>query len=347
MAEVYSIRESLQGRLQTFVRGSGLESPFLEDLIRDLVVLLSAYREEDVPMFPAVYVGLTREDLSPILTTGKPVKIGQAPRTAGTANVILKDCAPLAKESWAIFVHLDGNVAHYGLFRASRHFLSTGADEVIADLGVSVKLLMLRNCGHQSVEIYNTSKGRLTTVLKVANMTYSALDQHLELLVAEITKDVADSEELKGYLKRVLIAIVQHCHGTLMAVVPKDKIELSLPNFAGVMLTPCIEFASLHAAAMKLPDPDSLADLRAAEVLLEGMIGSDGIVVFGSDASVRVYRSFIKPDGEDESGKVGSEGGARRRAFSLLQLRLGKQYSAAFYRSQDGETKCEVDKNVK
>ena len=342
MSEVYSIRDSLQGSLQTFVRNSGLDSTFLEELIRDFVVLLAAYREEDVPMFPSVFVAYRREDLSSILTTGKPVQLGSVDRTGGPASTILKDCAPLAREGWAVFVHIDDkDIAYYGVFRSARHSLSTGADEVIADLGDSVKLVMLRNCGHQSVEIYNTSRNKLTAVLKVATSAYSALDAHISLFVRTMTAGVAESYELQAYLKRVITGIVQHCHGTLLAVMHADDDKNSSNTPSGVIPQPCINFADLHAEAMKLRDADSLADLRAAEVLLEGMIGSDGIVVFGNDATVKAYRSFIKPNPEEEV-KIGTEGGARRRTFALMKLRLSDRYLGAFYRSQDGDTKCEV-----
>jgi len=52
----YSIRESLQGALHDFVRSSGFENVHLEEMIREFVGLLAAYREEDLPLFPEVYL---------------------------------------------------------------------------------------------------------------------------------------------------------------------------------------------------------------------------------------------------------------------------------------------------
>ena len=337
---LYSIRESLQGALQTFVRESGLDSTFIEELVRDFVALLAAYREEDIPMFPSVFVAQRREDLSSILTTGTPVRIGKVPRAQLPAEAVLKDCAPLAKEGWAVFCYIEGENVQYGVFRSTRHALSTAADEVVADLGSEVRVLMLRNCGHQSVEILNTSGGRMTAVLRVSRSIYDGLDKHVIAFTQAATRAVSDPFELQAYLKRTLTSIVQHCHGTLLLVVPADYKRDEWQN-SGVVPEPGLNFAELHAAAMKFRDADSISDLRAAQVLLEGMILSDGIVVFGDDGSVLAYRCFVKPELDEES-TLKTEGGARRRAFNIMKLRLGSRYLAALYRSQDGETKCEV-----
>jgi hypothetical protein len=341
MSEVYSIRESLQGKLQTFIRGSGFSSIFLEDLIRDLVVLLSAYREEDVPMFPAVYIGSRREDFGPIFTTGTPVKIATIRQSSDAASALLKDCAPLAKEGWAVFAYLENGTVCYGVFRSARHSLSTGADEVIQDLGSQVQLMLLRNCGHQAVELHNTSKEHLTAVFKIAPALHLGLDSHVASFVEAATATLNDAFELRAYLKRAISAAIQHCHGTLLAAIPAFEGESPSSLLSGVQPDPYIDFATLHSEAVRLQDANSLADLRSAEVLMEGMIGSDGIVVFGCDGSVRAYRSFIKPE-PSEAVQLSTEGGARRRTFELMKLRMPVHYKAALYRSQDGETKCEV-----
>ncbi len=342
MSQVYSIRESLQGRLQTFIRESGFRSTFLEDLIRDLVVLLSSYREENILMFPPVYVANTRDDLAPLFTIGNPIAIGSIPQTADAASILLKDLAPLAKEGWAAYVFSNGAIdLKYGIFRSARHSLSTGADEVIADLGQSVQLMLIKNCGHQAVELHNTLGSRLTAVFRIASASHLGMDSQIKLFADFAAESLNDAFEFRAYLRRILSTTIQHCHGTLLAVIP--PFDGLTPSSIGnaVRPDPKIDLAELHGAALRLRDADSLADLRAGEVLLAGMIASDGIVVFGSDGTVRAYRSFIKPE-PVEALLLPSEGGARRRAFELMKLRIPTQYVAAFYRSQDGETRCEV-----
>jgi hypothetical protein len=342
VSQVYTIRESLQGRLQTFIRESGFHSVFLEDLIRDLVVLLSSYREEDVPLFPPIYVGNTRDDLAPVFTIGQPIAIGSVNQTSDAASTLLKDLAPLAKEGWAAYVFCGDNATFvYGVFRSMRHSLSTAADEVIADLGPSVKLIFLKNCGHQAVELHNTSREKLTAVFRISATPHIGLEPQIKLFADVATASLVDAFEFNAYLKRILSNVIQHSHGTLLAVIP--PLEGSVPESISnsVRLSPQIDLAGLHREAFRLRDADSLADLRAAEVLLAGMIGSDGIVVFGCDGTLKAYRSFIRPE-PNEAVLLPSEGGARRRTFELMKIRIPTHYTAAFYRSRDGETRCEV-----
>lgn len=341
MDAIYSIRESLQGRLQTFIRESGFGSIFLEDLIRDLVVLLSAYREEDHALFPEVYVIAKTADLSALFTNGKPINIGTVVQTSSAASTILKDCATLASGGWAVFAVVEeGDKIRYGVFRSIRHSLSTGSDETISDMGKSTQIMLIRNRGHHTVELQNTSKSRLTAIFKITSSSRSDLESDIEKFVDCATRSLEDASEFKTYFRRLLMEIVQRCHGTLLAAIPPYDGEAPRSLTSGVMPDPHIDLFSLYSDANKSRNADSFADLRAAEVLLQGMIASDGIVVFGCDGTLKAYRSFIKPE-ESELRDLPTDGGGRRRTYELLKTRIPIEYSAALFRSQDGETKCE------
>jgi hypothetical protein len=99
--EVYSIRESLQGKLADFIRKAGFQCILLEALMRDLVVALGSYREEDIPYFPEVYVFASVDDLGAVPIAGERVAIRTASLSDGAATSVLKDCAPLAVGGWA------------------------------------------------------------------------------------------------------------------------------------------------------------------------------------------------------------------------------------------------------
>ena len=46
LPDAYSIRQSLQGALQDFIRTSGFTDTRLEEVVRELVGMLASYREE-------------------------------------------------------------------------------------------------------------------------------------------------------------------------------------------------------------------------------------------------------------------------------------------------------------
>jgi len=212
---------------------------------------------------------------------------------------------------------------------------------VIADLGPSVKLIFIKNCGHHAVELHTTSGEKLTAVFRIATASHLGMESQIRQFVDFASASLVDAFEFRAYFRRILSNVIQHCHGTLLAVIPPFDTTVPASILNAVRPIPHVDFAGLHGEAIRLRDADSLADLKAAEVLLAGMTGSDGIVVFGSDGTLKAYRSFIRPE-PNEAILLPLEGGARRRTFELMKIRIPAQYTAAFYRSRDGETRCEV-----
>ena len=64
---------------------------------------------------------------------------------------------------------------------------------------------------------------------------------------------------------------------------------------SGVWLAQSVDLYNAYASAVDANDAISLAALSAGEALLSGMIGSDGVVVFGNNGSVLAYRDNELP----------------------------------------------------
>lgn len=107
MADAYSIRDSLQGALHDFVRDAGFASVEIEEIIRELVGLLAAYREEDVPLFPEVFVFASPEGLKALAPSLQPLYMGVTSLAANSAEIVIKNCGRLAEHGWAIFLVKD------------------------------------------------------------------------------------------------------------------------------------------------------------------------------------------------------------------------------------------------
>jgi len=304
-----------------------------------LVGLLAAYREEDLALFPEVYVFACESSLQALPSVGDRVVVGREKLGAEASATILKNCAPLASSGWSIFaVKNSDQQITYGLFRSGRHSLSTGSDEAMVGLGRDFPIILIRNRGHLVVELRNTMNGRFTASLRTTLPKSSTLEDDIDNFALAATRDLQDPESFRGYLRKLLIDIVQHCHGTLLGVIaPTDQIPESLQD--GVWPGPRLKISELYYHASQVRDADSLSDLKAVEVLLAGMIGCDGIVVFGSDGTVLAYRIFIKPS-SSEAAQLPTTGGGRRRTFELMKLRMPCVFQAILFRSQDGDTAC-------
>ncbi len=182
-----------------------------------------------------------------------------------------------------------------------------------------------------------------TAIFKITSSESRTFIRDIAEFSSAVASTIDENSDFKNYLCRLLTRIVQHCHGTLLAVAAPYENDPPRSVTAGVMTLPVVDLFQQYESAKKLQDADSLGDLRAYEILLEGMIASDGIVVFSTNGKILAYRAFIKAD-ETEANRLPAEGGGRLRTFELMKLRMPTEYHAAFFRSQDGETRCEMVK---
>jgi len=342
MTEAFSIRESLQGALQDFVRQSGFTCVSTEETVRELVCLLASYREEDVPLFPEVFVVNRLDALNSLAPGLDRFVVRSDTLNAAIAAKMLKECANLAGPGWALYVAKTGpTTAEYGLIRAQRHSFATSAEESMRDLGVAAPVLFIRNRGRLTVELRNSNSERYTVALTSTPAAPSPLWSNVERFVQAVAVIAEDNRaRFVSYLTRLLTELLQRCHGTLLAVIDTPAGEsrpVSLGD--GVWINPAVPLGARHAAAVRENSADALADLQAAEFLLAGMMNSDGVVVFGANATILAYRVFLKPD-ELERQKLPELGGGRRRTYELMKIRLGAVFKAVLFRSQDGETDC-------
>jgi hypothetical protein len=342
-SHAYSVRDSLQVALQEFLRRSGLQCERLKDIVRELVSLLAGYREEGLPLFPEVFVFGSPDGLKALAPSSDQVTIGTLALIGGPAPRIIKDCAPLAVGGWAVFIVKESDSQlRYGLFRAVRHSLATAAEESMKDLGKDLPVILIRNRGQLVVELRSTVAEQFTATLRTVPAEPSPLEEHISRFVEAAARNTNDPLIYKPYLRRVLTGILQHSHGTLLAVVDPSKcppdVHDSLTD--GVWPSPPIDLAQILFRAIASDDAEGLAEVKSAEALLSGMVRSDGIVLFGSDGKIVAYRVFLKAQPE-EVGGLPTSGGGRRRTYELMKVRVGMVFNSVFFRSQDGETGCE------
>lgn len=309
-----------------------------------MTALLAAYREEGVASYPLVFLLSTTEHLSVLAPGTAKVVVGTKPLAEVRAAGVLKECALLAADGWAIYVGKCGSPAkwEYGLFRSLANTCATSAEETMVQETGTTGILAIRNRGHLVVALRNVKDETLTVALTPAPAMESRFAQDVQQLVdasaSDLDADVAAS--YKPYLRRFLADVLQRCHGTLCAVVKPPESGIAPSQFSkSVWLPEPLRWSDVHGQARAQKTADALARLQGLESLVVGMISCDGIIVFGTDGTVRGYRAFLSPN-EAERQRQEADGGGRRRTFALMESRLGTELRAAFFRSQDGETQC-------
>lgn len=338
-----SIRKSLIGDIFDFVKDSGFGSSSAAEIVADLAFYLSEYREEDIPLFPDVYI-VERTHEANVLSSLAPgcerIPIGTTPISHCGAKC-LKDCAPLAERGWAIFLAIDDKQAQYGLFRAFDLPVAVTASESLTDHDSEAgAVILIRNCASKCVELIDGTGQHLELSLTPVSPSSQAVSTHLRSLAQIIVQDTSpdDREALQGYFERVLTESIRSSHGALVAVVQSDLTSLPAEFSEYVALSSPLGFEEAFRSLRISRDATSLSLLQARETLLSGMIASDGVTILGTNATLRAFRLFVRPTEAESKAMASVRGGGRTRAFEVLKSRIGAPFVAAFFRSQDGRT---------
>jgi hypothetical protein len=242
----FSIRGPLQGELVDFVKASGFDSANVTDLVRDLICLLASYREEDVPLFPEVFILPSPDAIGRLSPGTERVMIG-TDTLSTAAGGVLKNCANLAGRGWAIYVaKTKTNSAEFGVFRSLAHAYATSAQEAMNQVSEdpNSSVLLLRNRGHLVVEVHNTRGETFTTSFTSAPASESQFSKHVEQFASAVCRDIASEHcgKFAPYFARLLGEVLQRCHGTLLAAHSPPALGKIPEDFKdGVWLRACFK----------------------------------------------------------------------------------------------------------
>ncbi len=346
---VLSIRRAIIGEVSDFVVAAGFQH-FEVGIVAELVFLLSAYREEEQPLFPEVFL-IEGDTFDQVLATIAPatdrLPVGSAPTGNSVAAKVLKDCASLATGGWSIYMKCHRNEVSYGLFRSFESPISISAREFLGDLASPLSgVILIGNCASNCVHLHSGNGHQIELSLTSAIPSAVPASEQVSRIVSSAVSglDRSSIELMTPYLMRVFSGILRQSHGALIAVVSSETQELGELFKDGVVLESPLDLHLPMAQFSANGDAASLSKVQATESLLKGMVCSDGITILGSDATVRAFRVFVKPSHEetDSLANLNVRGGARARAFALLKCRIGQHLLSAFFRSQDGQSECAV-----
>jgi hypothetical protein len=196
--------------------------------------------------------------------------------------------------------------------------------------------LLVTQLADKVVEILGARGQHLVLHLSAVSDDQPSPRDDIESLAAAITLRVPESfrESTTSYLRTALNSALRGGHGALVAVtegsVPPELAD-SVPFDVPLNLLNAVE---AHSVA---PDADTLGRLLAYNELLHGVLATDGISVFSTDARLLVHNAFVQQRHDAAVAPRTLVGGARRRAYEVLRGLVEEQkLYAAFIRSVDG-----------
>ncbi|AXI01779.1 hypothetical protein [Aquirhabdus parva] len=340
MSTNITFRTQLIGGVSEFCQNSKIE--LLADNLHlvELVVLLSRYQEEGISLCPKVYLTNNMNNIISMLPEAERIKIGSSSANISGIKQALKKCAPLATSGWLVYIQGSSNGIEYGVFRGSSHPISVLIDVVLMDKNPVFPIVKAYQIADDCVEIRCNNGGHHYIFLNHRKDNSPPPLQFLDALVGAITEKTEDIEREPtiSFVSRMLFEALRQSHGCIIAVTNRTKAPAFLSN-DGVILEKPISFPDLVKSLKKDQIPPS--ELESKGYLLNGMLNSDGIILFNDSGQLLGYNCFVKL--RQEHGIVG---GARRRAFEALGMKIGKGLTAVFMQSQDGWSEFKGNENV-
>lgn len=340
-----TLRQSIQGNLTDFVMSAGFSDARVTNLCCDIVHSLSSYREEDVQLFPEVFIldGIDgNNSIAEIAPGSEMLFLGSEKwETLELSKLVLKKCANLSRSGWSTLIIIREKVLEFGLFRSIQLPISISTIELVSSGGITRPVIGIRNCATNAVTLHSGKTGdliefHLSSIPENGPFIRDEIERLSNAICTQVPEEI--QKDMKAYFRRLLEDSLRASHGTLVAVMKEVSGELA---FDGVCLANPIEFVSAFTEVRNSSTADSLSRLQSLEVLFRGMICSDGITILRPNASICAYSVFIKPDKSDESEfDLKVTGGARSRAFELMKKRVGSIFNCVLFRSQDGKTDC-------
>jgi hypothetical protein len=335
-----SFKNELTGRILSFLTDEGWECAQTTSALVEIVANLADYREEGEPLFPKVFICDDIERMVAKLgTKGITLKIGNGPKTPETIADALKKCAQLAGNGWSIFILRQQSKYEYGVFIAPNEPTALDTTELLTEIhDTSYPVILVSQLAHNVVEIRGSSQRQLFCHLSALQSMQAHQSADVCKLADVITVDVNKKyrEQINITLSRSLDTALRASHGSLVAVISHRRKALPKNISDAVILSPPISLQKQVVEYLEHRDIYSMMRLKAVESLMAGMIRSDGIVVFTSDARIVGYRAFLRSKRNGMHEKV--SGGARRRAYDGLACMIGHELTAAFIRSEDGRS---------
>jgi hypothetical protein len=339
---VISYGHLLTGAVGEFLQAESMPGSEIAGAVAELVVNLSRYREERIPLSPIVFITDDRSHLLTRVGGREIVPIGTGPQDPATIRKALKLCAPLASAEWFIFIEQAAEIFHFGLFRGDAFVLSPTPLEVLRSIvNSSVHVVAVAQLAESVLELRG-SQGNSRYVYLSGARTELPPPLVLEKLVSAATQDVSPSlrEDVRTIFRHAFLEMLHMSHGALVAVLPPTGQSGS--HFVdGLLLETPIDVAELIRRYHEAPTEDARAAVQGVGHLLQGMLASDGITVLRSDGRIAGYNAFVhhlpSPTLENSNNQIG---GARQRTFAALSSRVGETLAAAFYYSQDGHADC-------
>lgn len=337
-----SLREEILSSVGNFLYEEGFKKDSItKEGLLEILDLISDYHEEGNKLFPEVLVTNSLDFFKTI--PNKELIIFTGALRVMEFKAAIKLCAPLAVNSWIIFIEVKDDTIKYGLISAEMTETSPSIyDQTVGKLRVEypeATIAFIKNLGQKTVELCGL-KNRLIVSLnleKPKEFSYNEIEE-----LCKITSEKCDDQikvNTETFFQKIIDESLKQGHGNLIGIIDDDNehienIKSTLKVNGGIYLPNPIDFGELIKESELTKNSESSINLKAHASILRGMLNHDGITIITNAGRVIGYHQLIDSyinEGDDLNG------GARSKAF--ISMQNCNHFICCFYKSQDGNLK--------
>ncbi|UAY52736.1 hypothetical protein [Ferruginibacter albus] len=335
--------QSLRSHVLESIKKFLAEEKFQQDEITalgilEVINLISDYHEEGIALFPEVIITNSLDFFRTI--SNKRLPISEGILNVNEFKKVIKLCAPLAIDSWVIFIEISNGKINYGLVSAEITETSLSLyNQTVGDLKVNYKdstIAYLKNIGQKTVELCGL-KNKLIVSLTLNSPT--EVTNEITTLSKAISQKCEETynQQISSFFEKTIAEALRIGHGNLIAVIDEsgDSIAKLIAQETNCIHLPLpIDFEQLIIGAEIGKSNEASVSLKSYSSILKAMMNHDGITVFTNKGKLIAYRLLINAY---EKGGQEISGATRSKAF--LSMQNSNLFLSCFFKSQDGNMK--------
>ncbi|MDI6047410.1 hypothetical protein [Flavobacterium yafengii] len=334
-----SLREYVLASIGSFLYKEGFQpNSVTQDGILEAINLISDYHEEGTALFPEVIITNSLDFFKTI--PNKELIISEGELSIEEFRKAIKLCAPLAIDSWVIFIEITENRIKYGLVSAEMTETSLSMyNQTVGELKVEyakTTIAYIRNIGQKTVELAGLNN--VLTVSLTLDIPTDKTNSEVKKIAIEIASNCEEKYRniIETFLEKTILNALRIGHGNLIGIVEdsEDSLEALKSENNGTYLPMPIDFMQLIIEAEEDKSNESSINLKSYSSILKSMLNHDGITIFTNKGKLIGYHLLI---GNHEKEGQTSNGGARSKAYQSMQN--CNLFISCFYKSQDGNMK--------
>ena len=341
-----SLYQRVRSEIGSFLQAIGfgcdtveLNNELCEGLV-EVVDMLSDYYEEGSHLFPSIILFDDPQFHKTMPNIHYEFYKGEI--SSKQVKLCLKMCAPLAVNGWQIYMQVMGSMMSWGVITGELRETSLSlVHQILKDQNPVCKVAVISNIGMKSVGMVS-SGGKCNSIihLSLTNSQLLFLSDISKFFSCALEKCSIESEEFRGYFRKVVHNALHTGHGNLFGVIEDGKpIPELLMQGVDLTSTP-IDFSQIYESVIYERDPNSKVELytklKMMASLAVSMMNHDGITVFTNTGKIVGYHYIV--DNKVSANDV-IVGGARTKAFFAMVE--SKMFKGVFMRKQEGDTKFE------